>query len=267
MGDVVIVSPEDDTHETLKPRLLAAGAREDRIHVRSGSHSSIGLEAILEQADALPDVRLLIIDPISACLAGKDLNRARDVREILMGLAAWAEVRSAAVVVVTHLNKTVRGGAPLSRILGSQVFGAVARSVYLISSNPADATQRLFLPMKDNIGSIRQGLMFRIEEVILPDGILSARVVFCDGPANLTAAEALTALQAAPGKTSVLDETKAFLRDFLEAGAQSVGAVTAAAEAHGFSMASLRRACVALGIKPRKIGMNDGWVWALPELR
>lgn len=267
IGDVVIVSPEDDAQETLKPRLLSAGAREDRIHVWSGSHSFIGLDAILEQAEALADIRLLIIDPISACLGGKNLNRASDVREILMGLAAWAEERGAAVVVVTHLNKIGRGRSPLSRILGSQVFGAVARSAYLVSSDPADEAQRLFLPLKDSIGSIPQGLVFRIEEVILPDGIRSARVVFCDGPTNLTAAEALTALQAAPAKTSVLTETKAFLRDFLEAGAQSVGAVTEAEEAHGITMASLRRACRALGIKPRKTGMSEGWVWALPALK
>ena len=124
----------------------------------------------------------------------------------------------------------------------------------------------MLLPLKDNIGISRQGLMFRIEITSLLDGIRTARIVFCDEPAMLTAEQALTALQTAPGKTSILDETKDFLRDFLQAGSQSVGAVQAAADANGFSTASVRRARALLRIKPKKGGMSEGWVWALPEM-
>ena len=46
---------------------------------------------------------------------------------------------------------------------------------------------------------------------------------------------------------------------------KSVGDIKEAGEKQGHSWSSLRRAKDELGIRSRKEGMSDGWIWALPS--
>ena len=138
MGNVVILSPEDDAQETLKPRLLAAEASVDRIRFVSQSEAHLSLSTILKAVEASSNVKLLIIDPITAYLGGRDMNCASAMREFMTGLASWSAKCGIAVVVVTHPNKTGSARSPLSRIMGSQAIGAVVRAVFMLCPDPAD---------------------------------------------------------------------------------------------------------------------------------
>ena len=98
-GTVIVLSAEDGAEDTIKPRLEAAGANENRLV--DLSHVTIrGEERPVEIPADLPliarkikehDARLLIIDPLMAFLCGADANKDQEVRRVLYKLSKIAE--------------------------------------------------------------------------------------------------------------------------------------------------------------------------------
>lgn len=265
-GDAVLIAPEDDPGDTLTPRLIAAGADLDRIHFQhlaAGQDLVSALHDLDQRLPELGNVRLLIVDPITACLGRHDLNRAGDMRRVLMPVTEWAQRTGIAVVLISHMNKAA-GRNPLGRILGSQTFAAVARAVFLICPDPGNADRRLMLPVKDNIGVNREGIAFRITQHTLAEGLRAPRAVFDDIGVTITAADASASPASGSKGHLAVDEAKEFLCAVLKDGPQSADTVMVAARAAGISLASLRRAKAALHVTVQKGGMNAGWRWALP---
>ena len=102
-GSVVLLSAEDEIDDTIVPRLLAAGADMSRIYIPdeagagSASDGRLDLKNEFETFEkvvaAVPDCRLVIIDPISAYCGNIDACRNADVRALLAPLAALAAQR------------------------------------------------------------------------------------------------------------------------------------------------------------------------------
>lgn len=271
-GSVLVVSTEDDASDTIVPRLRAADAdmaavylfREVADHNGRRSLDLTRDMATLEQKAAeVGDLKLIIIDPITACLGRANQNAAGHIRAVLTGLVDFAARTGIAVVVISHLNK---GSSRLAmmRITGSLAFVAVVRAAFLLIKNPADASQRLLLPIKNNLGVDCHGLSFRVESVSTGTG-MAPRLVFDSEPVVITADEALGESRSDQNSRPTLEESKEFLRDYLVEGARPASDVQAAAKAAGISMASLRRAKSDLGITPTKVGMAGEWRWILPE--
>jgi hypothetical protein len=199
-GDVLFFSAEDDPADTIRPRLEACGANLDRVHIieaisdkrreRSFSLKS-DLEALSAALTARPDVKLIIIDPISAYLGGIDSHNNSDVRGLIAPLAKLAADHGAAVVSVTHLNKG-QSDDPVARIMGSTAFIAAVRTAFLVQQDPLNHELRLFLPLKSNISSQCSGLAFRIQAHNLPSGIETSRILWDAKPVTITAREALS---------------------------------------------------------------------------
>ncbi|MFW6062320.1 MAG: AAA family ATPase, partial [Planctomycetota bacterium] len=93
LGNVIFLSAEDDPADTIRPRMDAAGADVERAFViaairEKGTQRGFDLTRDLDRLDQLVqeigDVRLIVIDPISAYLGGKmDSHRNTDVRAAL----------------------------------------------------------------------------------------------------------------------------------------------------------------------------------------
>ena len=83
------------------------------------SLANIGvMEAAVSQ---LPDLRLIIIDPIGSFLGGKvDAHRDNEVRGVLAPLAKLAERSGAGVVVVAHRRKSSGSSEPTFRLKASK---------------------------------------------------------------------------------------------------------------------------------------------------
>jgi hypothetical protein len=153
---------------------------------------------LAEKLLASPEVRLVIIDPISAYLGGVNSHNNAEVRGVLAPLAQLAANYRVAVVCVTHLNKgpannpPPHGANPLARVIDSTVFGATVRTAFLIAKDTAAPDRRFFLPLKSNISSTCPGLAFQIEPHVLACGIEASRVSWENRPVTITAQEALS---------------------------------------------------------------------------
>lgn len=136
-GDVQTViyqCAEDNIADTIKPRLVAAGADCSRIAFIADTEEQLTLEDDrIEQAIRETKARLLIIDPLQAFMSQDgDMQSAVRVRSVLRKLANVAARYNCAVVMVGHMNKG-SGGKNLYRSLGSIDIAAISRSVLMIA--------------------------------------------------------------------------------------------------------------------------------------
>lgn len=277
-GDVLFVSAEDDPADTIRPRLDAAGANPRRVHLVGGvvSLNAAGdpeqrllslrrdIEPVREAALALPELRLIVVDPVSAYLDGADSHNNAEVRGLIAPLSELASSLDAAVVFVTHLNKGGSGGSALYRATGSLAFVAAARAAFLVSKDKADPARRLFLPLKNNLGPDMSGMSYRIEEL---DGV--PFVKWDAEPITVTADDALGRDDNADDCESTLAADAAdWLRDVLSLGPVASDDIKKHAKAAGYSWATIRRAQAACGVKPQRVGGVGGagsWRWTLPD--
>ncbi len=263
---VVILSAEDGTADTIRPRAEAAGADLTRIRVLTelpdGSIPTIPANlALIEASIRSVNAALLIVDPLVAFIGeGFNTNRDQDVRRALAPFKAMAERNGVAVAAIRHLNK-MPGANALYRGGGSIGLVGAARFGLLFARDPEDDDRCIIAGTKANLSRLAPSLAYTLESSHIPD---IARVVWL-GESAMTAG-GLLAGQEDEGERGAGDEARAFLRDYLETGPQPVKALKAAARDAGVSDATLQRAKRALGVRAVKAGFGgDGhWTWALP---
>lgn len=277
LGSVLILSAEDDPGDTIRPRLDAAGADPARVHTfvavetfndkgeKSIRSLSLGTDLfILEEAIArIGDVKMVIVDPISAYLGDVDSHKNAEVRALLAPLSTLASKHRIAMVVVTHLNKGSGTGNAIYRTTGSLGFVAAARAVYLVSRDPEDDNRRLMLPMKNNLASDTHGVAYSIQQA--ETGI---PVVQWDSvPVQMSANEALRLSELGPGHRSEKDDAADWLREVLGQGPRDVNDLKEMSEEAGFSWSTLKRAKSLANVRSYKPRFEGGWRWELRDRR
>ena len=182
-GEVLLLSAEDDPETTLRPRLEAAGAALDRIHLlesvmltngpgQEGSERLAQLDtdikAIEAILDAHPEITLIIIDPISSFLGAANMNREQEVRRVLEPLRRRARKSGLAVVMVAHFNKNSETRSAMDRVGGAKAIVGMGRAAWTCVREPKkdeeekpgtiiDVDRRLFLKLKANLTPSRVG--------------------------------------------------------------------------------------------------------------
>ncbi|QHO72481.1 hypothetical protein ACH79_07440 [Bradyrhizobium sp. CCBAU 051011] len=291
-GDVIFMSAEDGVQDTIIPRLMAAGADRDRVHIVSAATKPDGtgrktfslktdVDLLEEMAKQIGTVRLIIVDPISAYMGGSDGNGNVETREVLEPLADMANRLRIAVVAVTHLNKGGGGGnqSALNRFAGSIAFVAAARAAFAVIEDPEDDERRFLLQAKNNLGKKCKGLAFRLEQRLVGDDVMSSNVMFEGDHINESIDEALSASEGKKGgngdRRTSKDEAADFLAQVLAGGETAVLQIEAEARSAGLlgpdqpisQNKSFRSARDMLGIKPERrggTGASGQWVWKLP---
>src|SRR5262249_2345579 len=146
---------------TIVPRLMAAGADCQRVHIVTSvraddgkGRSTFSLQsdlALLEQKIAeIGNIRLVVIDPISSYLGAVDSQVNAAVRAVLEPLSEMAARLRVAVVSISHMPKGT-GQAAIHRIIGSIAFAAAPRAVSLVIRDAEDESRRLLVPAKNNL--------------------------------------------------------------------------------------------------------------------
>ena len=161
--NVLYQTAEDGLGDTVKPRLIEAGADLDRVLVIDDSDVQLTLsDERIEKAIIENNARLVIIDPIQAYLgADVDMNRANEVRPIFMRLGQVAQRTGCAILLIGHLNKAA-GMQSLQRGLGSIDIAAAVRSVMFIGKLKHDPTMRILTHEKSSLAPPGVSLAFSL---------------------------------------------------------------------------------------------------------
>ena len=131
--NVIYQTAEDGLGDTIKPRLLAAGADCSKVMVIDDSDQSLTMADVrLEEAIVQTKAKMVVLDPIQGFLgANVDMHRANEIRPLMKRIAMLAEKYHCAVILIGHMNKNSNGKSSY-RGLGSIDFQAAARSVLIV---------------------------------------------------------------------------------------------------------------------------------------
>ncbi len=287
LGNVVILSAEDDAADTLVPRLMAADADLERVEIiqmvrvyekdtpdlppqATGERRMFSLlddlKLLERKIEDIGDIALIIIDPLTAYLGVKKMDsyRTSDVRGVLAPLAELATKRNVAIVSVMHFNKNSSITNAINRISDSVAFVAAARHAFVVMREPNTKQRRLFLKAKNNLAADTKGLAYGIEARLVADDIIAPNIVWETEHVTISANEALATAESGPTEKSALAEAIEFLKDKLANGPVPATEVEDHAKALMISARTLRRSRKALGVATEKPGLTEGWIWKLP---
>ena len=161
--NVIYQTAEDGMGDTIKPRLVEAGADLSRVMVIDDTEEALTLsDDRIEKAVRQNQVRLVIIDPVQAFIgADVDMNRANEVRPVFRKLGMIAEKTGCAIVLIGHLNKS-SGTQSTYRGLGSIDIMATVRSLIFIGKVRKDPTTRVLIHEKSSLAPPGETMAFKL---------------------------------------------------------------------------------------------------------
>lgn len=140
-GKVLVLQLEDSVASTCKKRLHWEDAYDRNVHFLLGTKDKKGntypvdlstdLDKVRQKMAELGDVKLLIVDPLSAYVgisAKMDSHNEREVRAALSPLMTFIEQEGVTVIGIMHLNKN-QAADPVQRIMGSAAWSQVPRVI------------------------------------------------------------------------------------------------------------------------------------------
>jgi hypothetical protein len=290
-GHCIVLNAEDGAEDVLGPRLAAAGANMAFVHVVNSITDNTGkdrkfslltdLERLTKLANSIGGVKLITFDPVSSYLGGDlDSHSNTELRDALDPITTMAWNTGAAVISVTHFNKSGSGVSALNRVMGSAGFTAAPRSAFAVIRDADDPEIRMLLSLKSNLAAVGEayGMCFTLASKKVGtdkrnDKTISAPFVVWGERTDMTADEALQASQAAlvkKARTPALDEARDFLIAELDGRPEGrlVNEIQQDAKGMGIQLATLRRAREALGVISEKAPLPPGrgpWSWILPD--
>jgi DNA polymerase len=292
LGNIIYLQSEDGLGDTVVPRLVAAGADRSRVHfvslvVDHGKKRMLSLRDDLERLRKkiveIGDVRVVLIDPVSAYMSGAvaggriDTFRTGDVRAVLGPVSELAEELNIGVLCIMHFNKKADVTNIVLRISDSLAFGAAARHVYA-AIDDKENDRKLLVRGKNNLARRDTGktLAYRFSDKYVGDDpktkepIRAPFVEFDDAYVDITAAEAMSAVSdfKSPGTG---ERARTLLRDMLAGGApvpESVFQDMAKEEDISWStMKNVKRKLRIKSVRSEAAGVEGKghWLWQWPE--
>jgi hypothetical protein len=278
----VVVAAEDSWAHTIRPRLEAAGAdchRVLRVQVRVADLGACEM-SLPDDIDLLGavvrqhDVGVIALDPLISRLSRRlDTHRDAEVRLGLEPLARMADETGVAIIGLIHVSKAATRD-PLTSVMASRGFVAVARSVIYVAADPDDPSSRVVSTVKCNVGrddsSGLPSICYTIEGATIetPEGPATTSRVVWRGVAARGVREILAAAAGPTEDESARETAEGWLRELLAEGPVAARDVQEQAKGAGLGWRTVRRAQASLGIRPTKAGGRFGgdpaWYWSLP---
>lgn len=243
--NIIYNTAEDGLGDTIKPRLIAAGANCEKINTINESIKTITMtDERLRNNTIRTNTKLLILDPIQAYLgANKDMNKANEIRPIFAQLGRMAEDNECAVVLIGHQGKN-QMYTELQSLLGSTDQVAAARSILTVTKSPNNNQLSLINHTKSSLAQKGKSLSFRINE--------QGKIEWGDFVDNQIEVEE---------KITKTEATKDFLKNFLSNGSRPQSEIMIAAREMDISERTLNKAKAELKIKSYK--KENMWLWQL----
>ena len=232
--NVIYQTAEDGMGDTIKPRLVEAGADLSRVMVIDDTEEALTLsDDRIEKAIRQNQVRLLIIDPVQAFIgADVDMNRANEVRPVFRKLGMIAEKTGCAIVLIGHLNKS-SGTQSTYRGLGSIDIMAAVRSLLFIGKVKKDPTTRVLIHEKSSLAPPGETMAFKLGD---EEGF---RWV---GAYEISADDLLDGKEGKPTETKLQRGTKLIYELLADGNAVTIRELDEKAKTQGISQRTMREA-------------------------
>ena len=249
--NVIYQTAEDGLGDTIKPRLLAAGADCSRVLVIDDREQPLTmLDVRLEEAIMQTKARMVVLDPIQGFLGTDvDMHRANEIRPLMKRMAVLAEKYHCAIILIGHMNKNSNGKSSY-RGLGSIDFQAAARSVLIVGRLKDEPETRVMCHVKSSLAPEGKSVAFRLDKETGFQWI---------GEYDISADDLLSG--DARGQKSRI--AKKFLLDILSDGGMAQKKIEEEASKQGIKKKTLRNAKQELEIDSVKRG--NQWFWILSE--
>ena len=249
--NVIYQTAEDGLGDTIKPRLLSAGADCSRVMVIDDNDQALTMmDARLEEAIIKTNARLVVLDPIQGFLGtAVDMHRANEIRPLMKRVAVLAEKYHCAIILIGHMNKNSNGKSSY-RGLGSIDFQAAARSVLIVGRIKDEPEIRVVCHVKSSLAPEGKSIAFRLDKDTGFEWI---------GEYDISADDLLSG----DNRGQKIHEAKEFLKEILVSGSVAQTKVAEEAESRGIKKKTLWNAKKELEIESVKIG--NQWFWMLPE--
>lgn len=265
VGNSLLLSGEDDAERTVAPRLLAAGADVARVHMLRtvtvcDEVRQVQLPTdlpVIEKLITSDGINFVVVDVLAAFTEpGISLNDDAAMRRLFNAMSAVFERTGAACLMLRHQNKKENTKA-IYRAGGSIAITGAARAAFAVAPNPDNPDEKVFVPIKHNLGPRPHALSYRIESA--GD---SSRVVW-GGQIDMSAADALKG-QADTGGNKT-DKAKQIIEDVLSGGPRGESEVKDECERAGISNSTYWRARKQLNVQSEKAGYQGEWLLSLPN--
>lgn len=171
-GNTLLLQMEDDPERTTKPRLIAAGARVERIHLMRSVELHDGEERPVQLPRDIPTIEqvirdlkigFMVVDVLSCYLEeGVSMNDDAAMRRLFSPLAGMAERTQCAVLVLRHLNKK-ENASPLHRGGGSMAIVGACRAGFAAAPDPDNPEGKVLVCTKMNLARKPPSLAYEIE--------------------------------------------------------------------------------------------------------
>ena len=249
--NVIYQTAEDGLGDTIKPRLLAAGADCSRVLVIDDREQPLTmLDIRLEEAIVQTKARLVVLDPIQGFLGAEvDMHRANEIRPLMKRVAVLAEKYHCAIILIGHMNKNSNGKSSY-RGLGSIDFQAAARSVLIVGRIKDEPEVRVVCHVKSSLAPEGKSIAFRLDKDNGFEWI---------GEYDISADDLLRG----DSRGQKSRKAKEFLLEILADGGMAQKKIEEEAEKRGIKKKTLRNAKLELEIDSVKRG--NQWFWMLSE--
>lgn len=258
-GSVLLVAAEHDVSRLMRPRLEAAGADIQRVHVlavdreapprRDDSPFRAMLKTIEGAIEKLVDCRLVVIDPLRLSIGRTATTVGDDPKARLELLAALARRACVTVLVVASAAFEDRRRTTLSDALKVATADCAA-TAWQVVRHLYRKQARWFLPVKTTRTCDEEGLAFKIVEQAAGERVeWQEQREPCDGMETLGNGAA------------------GWLRQALSCGPLPAKEILQLGGQNGYTSRMLHYAKTAAGVAVRHEGIGPGqmWRWTLVE--
>lgn len=161
---VIYQCAEDSIEDTIKPRLIEAGADCNKVAFIVDGDQSLSIDdERIEQSIQDTGARMFVLDPLQAYIKQDgDMQSATRTRSLMRRLSSVAERHQCAIVLIGHLNKA-SSGKSLYRGLSSIDITAIARSVLMITRDSEHPEIRFMYPIKSSLAPESYGISFVLD--------------------------------------------------------------------------------------------------------
>lgn len=290
-GSVIILTAEDSLSSSVVPRLRAVDADLTKIHFfkstihitatmneQTGeSHNPTGsdrfialdrdIHVIEDEIKKIGDVKLIIIDPITAYLGNIRDNKLTEIRDFILKLNRLADDNNLSIILNTHLRKKGSGqnaGSAADEVMGSSAWTSTVRQAFIICPHHDDKSLVQFINFKINCGKAPQAFAYKIvPQTVIFRGTNGAETVIDTSRIEWNATKVSMSADEAVNEVSYerRKESKGidFIIDYLTENGQSrAQQVYDEAMAYGIGRSTFFRARTALIEEQKRITVTKG---------